>query len=93
MTASKTDLIEHVAATSGYTKAGATLTVDTTLSALADVVRDRGKLVIRGFGTFEVVERPARTMRNPQTGGTIDVPAKQVVKFKAAKGFLAFLGE
>lgn len=33
------------------------------------------------FGTFKVVDRAARKGRNPQTGETIDIPAKKAVKF------------
>jgi DNA-binding protein HU-beta len=42
---------------------------------------DRVALV--GFGSFTVSRRAARTGRNPQTGATITVSAKSVVKFKA----------
>ena len=39
-----------------------------------------------GFGTFSVSRRDARMGRNPQTGKEIQIPAKNVVKFKAGKG-------
>ncbi|MDU1909614.1 HU family DNA-binding protein [Fusobacterium sp.] len=38
-----------------------------------------------GFGKFEVVDRAARTCRNPQTGKEMKVEAKKAVKFKASK--------
>ena len=41
------------------------------------------KVALVGFGTFSVSERSERTGRNPQTGKTITIPAKKVVKFKA----------
>jgi DNA-binding protein HU-beta len=44
-----------------------------------------GKLGLVGFGTFSVVKRKAREGRNPQTGKTIKIAAKKVVKFKAGK--------
>lgn len=40
-----------------------------------------------GFGTFEARGRAARTARNPQTGGTIKIPAKKVPAFKPGKAF------
>ena len=40
-----------------------------------------------GFGTFKVVKRKARTGINPQTGEKMRIKAKNVVKFKAGKGF------
>ena len=41
------------------------------------------KISLVGFGTFSVTKRAARTGRNPQTGKTIKIAAKKVVKFKA----------
>jgi DNA-binding protein HU-beta len=36
-----------------------------------------------GFGSWSVTRRAARDGRNPQTGATIKIKAKNVVKFKA----------
>ena len=41
------------------------------------------KVALVGFGSFSVSERSARAGRNPQTGKTIQIPAKKVVRFKA----------
>lgn len=38
-----------------------------------------------GFGTFSVIDRPARKARNFRTGGVMDVAASKAVKFKAGK--------
>lgn len=40
---------------------------------------------IRGFGTFTVSVRAARTGRNPRTGETVEVPEKRVAHFKPGK--------
>lgn len=40
---------------------------------------------ISGFGTFKVVDRQARTGRNPQTGKEIKIPARKAVKFTPGK--------
>lgn len=37
------------------------------------------------FAKFELVDRNAKTARNPQTGGTVEVPAKRVVKVRLRK--------
>ncbi|MBP6063405.1 MAG: HU family DNA-binding protein [Fusobacteriaceae bacterium] len=39
-----------------------------------------------GWGKWEVIDREAREVRNPQTGAKIKVPAKKVVKFRVGKG-------
>ena len=42
-----------------------------------------GKVALVGFGSFSISARAAREGRNPQTGKTIQIAAKNVVKFKA----------
>ncbi len=43
------------------------------------------KIQIPGFGSFKMEKRAARTGRNPKTGESMKIPAKQVVKFSASK--------
>ena len=38
-----------------------------------------------GWGKWEVVERAAREVRNPQSKKIMKVPAKKAVKFKVGK--------
>jgi len=48
----------------------------------------QGKNVqIVGFGSFKVAHRAATTGRNPATGEAINIPAKNVPKFKPGKAF------
>jgi len=42
-----------------------------------------GRVSLVGFGSWSVSKRSAREGRNPQTGATIKIAAKNVVKFKA----------
>ncbi len=46
------------------------------------------KLQLIGFGTFSTVKRDTRTCRNPQTGKSMKLPAKTVVKFKVDQNLL-----
>ena len=59
------------------------------LNAFIEVVKNAliegERVVIRGFGTFYVVERKERKGRNPLTGEAIIIPGKKVVKFKPSK--------
>ena len=41
------------------------------------------KVALIGFGTFEVATRAAREGFNPATKEKVQIPAKNVVKFKA----------
>jgi len=82
--ASKTDLIRNVAARLDETEATAAKAVEAVLEGIAMWATNH-KLIIRGFGTFEVKQRPARTARNLKTGLPVEVPARSVITFKAAK--------
>ena len=59
------------------------------LKAFIDVVSEElakgGKVQLVGFGTFEVVDRPARTGRNPLTNEPMMIAASKAPKFKAGK--------
>ena len=44
-----------------------------------------GKVIeIRGFGSFEVRERKARTAHNPRNLAPVNVPARRVIFFRPA---------
>ena len=43
------------------------------------------ELTIPGLGSFSVIEKAARNGRNPKTGETIQIAARNAVKFKAYK--------
>lgn len=81
----KADLIDVLAADAGISKAAATKVLGCFMTSVAKELKKSGKLSLVGFGTFSVSKRKAREGRNPQTGKTIKIPAKKVVKFKAGK--------
>ncbi len=81
----KAELIGVIAEGSDISKAAAATALDVYIAAVAKELKKSGKLGIVGFGTFSVVKRKAREGRNPQTGKSIKIPAKKVVKFKAGK--------
>jgi DNA-binding protein HU-beta len=56
------------------------------LFAIIGATLKKGDAVsITGFGSFKVVDRKARTGRNPRTGETIAIPASKAVKFTPGK--------
>lgn len=54
-------------------------------TAVSDAIVDRKKVNVHGFGSFTTSERAARTGRNPQTGGTVDIPASTAAKFSPSQ--------
>ncbi|SFU66145.1 DNA-binding protein HU-beta [Pustulibacterium marinum] len=79
----KTELIDAMAADAGITKAAAKKSLESFLGNVESTLKGGGKVSLVGFGSWSVSERSARDGRNPQTGETIKIAAKKVVKFKA----------
>ncbi len=79
----KTDLIEGMAADAGITKAAAKKALDSFLINVEGALQKGQRVSLVGFGSWAVTRRAARDGRNPQTGKTIKIKAKNVVKFKA----------
>ena len=79
----KKELVENIAGAADISKAAAEKALNSTLAAIAETLKNGDKVTLVGFGTFSVSKREARKGRNPQTGKTIDIPAKNVAKFKA----------
>jgi len=84
----KGDLVNKIAEECEMSKAAADKAVNSMLKAIINSVASGEKVSLIGFGTFSVNERAARQGRNPQTGKTMQIAAKKVVKFKAGKKFV-----
>lgn len=81
----KTELIAIVADKANLSKKVTEETIDAFIEAVSETLADGEKVVISGFGTFEVRERVARTGRNPRTGLDISIPGQKSPAFKAGK--------
>jgi DNA-binding protein HU-beta len=79
----KSDLIEAMAANAGVSKAAAGKALDAMMKSITGELMTGGRVSLVGFGSFSVSSRAARDGRNPQTGATIKIPARKVIKFKA----------
>ncbi len=79
----KTELIDAVASQADLTKADAKRAVEAFVNTTTKALKKGDKIALVGFGSFSVNKRAARDGRNPQTGKTIKIPAKNVIKFKA----------
>ena len=82
----KSELIDAMAADAGISKVAAKACLDSFTGNVTSTLKGGGKVALVGFGTFSVSKRAARTGRNPQTGKTIQIAAKNVAKFKAGAG-------
>lgn len=82
----KTELVSAMSEKSGLTKKDSELALNAFLSSVETSLQQGEKVVLVGFGTFEVKKRAERKGRNPQTKKEILIPATQSPVFKAGKG-------
>jgi len=80
----KAELVEALAAHDefGGNKAAAGRALDAVVKTIMNETARTGKVSITGFGVFERLHRPARTVRNPRTGARKNVDAMDVPRFR-----------
>ncbi|MFL2555508.1 MAG: integration host factor subunit beta [Gammaproteobacteria bacterium] len=61
------------------------LAVKTILEYMSSSLSNGERIEIRGFGSFSLHYRPARSGRNPKSGEPVSLPAKYVPHFKPGK--------
>ncbi len=82
----KAELIEKMANDAGISKVAASAALNSFTASVTKALKKKdGKLTLVGFGTFSKVHRKARMGRNPQTGESIKIKARNVVKFRPGK--------
>ena len=80
----KQGMVDIIASKTDMSKKKSLEIIDLTLEIITSVLKEGGEVTIAGFGKFVIVNKQARTCRNPSTGATMQVPAKRVPAFRAA---------
>ncbi len=83
----KTEFIAEIADRSGVSKKQAKQVLDTALHIIAEQLQDGERVVLTGFGTFEVRERRERQGVNPQTKEPMTIGATRTPGFSASNSF------
>lgn len=81
----KADLADAIYATLPVDKQKAASIVEDYIEIIKDALEADGKVMLSGFGSYEVRSKPPRRGRNPQTGDSIILRARKVVKFKPSQ--------
>lgn len=89
----KTELVVKVAEESGVSKAKVAETIDATMKVISEELKAGNKVSLIGFGTFETVERAARTGHNPRTGAKLEIAASKSVAFRVGATLKAAVRE
>jgi integration host factor subunit beta len=81
----KANLIEEVSQAVAMTRKESEVIVDAIFDSIRQSVRRADKVEVRGFGSFRMRPRGSRVGRNPKTGASVEVPAKNIAQFKPAR--------
>ncbi|MFC6952511.1 HU family DNA-binding protein [Halorubellus litoreus] len=85
------ELVEAIATESGLSKADSKRALDGFVAATTKALKKGDRLAWRGFGSFSISKRSARTGRNPQTGKRTGGATTNVVGFRCGDELAAAL--
>ena len=77
----KRDLVGKIAVDARLTRAQAARALDAFLQGIQTSLVRGDRVTLSGFGTFGVMHRKARQVRNPRSGRAMEVAAKRVPRF------------
>jgi DNA-binding protein HU-beta len=88
----KAMLVERMAKMSKESKAVTKRCLEAFINVVGEELKKKRQVALTGFGTFSVMKRKPRVGVNPATGKKMQIPGKNVPKFKpgkALKGMVA----
>lgn len=84
----KADIVAEIAQKTGIEKMAILAVVEEFMAVVKSTLTQGENVYLRGFGTFEVIERKEKTGRNITKGESIVIPAHKIPKFKPSKEFM-----
>ena len=87
--ANKGILADRIARELNVPRRTAARVLDAVLDSVRDLLRKRGKVAVKGFGTFERRIRKGRAYKHPLTGESIAVADKETIMFKPSDQLIA----
>lgn len=90
----KADIINEIAASTGLQKKEVAVVVESFMSKVKESLLEKKENVyLRGFGSFIIKHRAAKTARNIQKNTTITIDAHNLPSFKPSKSFVNAMKE
>lgn len=83
----KADLVNEVSKKTGIERKLVMATIESAMDVIKETMINQENVYLRGFGSFVVKERAAKTARNISKNTTIQLPARRVPTFKPSKTF------
>ncbi|MDR1877324.1 MAG: integration host factor subunit beta [Flavobacteriaceae bacterium] len=84
----KADIVNSISSKLGLEKSETQKVVEVFMNEVKTAMTKGENVYLRGFGTFLIKKRAAKTGRNISKNTTIKIPAHNVPAFKPAKSFV-----
>jgi DNA-binding protein HU-beta len=84
----KLELIKEISKKTEIEKPHVERVVETLMTVIQDHISDGNTIYLRGFGTFNIIKRKAKTGRNFHSKAEVIIPARNVPHFKPVKSFV-----
>jgi DNA-binding protein HU-beta len=85
----KADIINEISSNTGISKKDVTAVVEGFMESIkTSLLAEKQNVYLRGFGSFIIKHRAAKTARNISKNTTITIPAHDFPAFKPAKTFI-----
>jgi DNA-binding protein HU-beta len=89
----KQDLIRAVARDASKPESQVAHIVNSVFATIQQALAEGDEVAVSGFGTFRVVERPAREGRNPQTGRPMKIGPGRSPAFRPGAALKRAVGD
>lgn len=84
----KAEIVKAVAETTGFQKDTVLKVVEAYMETVKDSLIKGNPVYLRGFGSFIIKKRAAKSARNITAKTTVNIPAHNIPAFKPAKEFV-----
>ena len=82
----KSDLLEKlIAQNNNFSYSDSKIALDVLINKLSDLLSEKQRIEIRGFGAFSVRERNPIRGRNPKSGKAIELDSRSLIYFRSSK--------
>ncbi len=88
----KAQLIENMAKISKMPRSACKQALESFITAVGNALKQNKDVSLTGFGSFVVMKRKSRVGVNPATGKKMQIPAKNVPKFRPGKALKSLVG-
>lgn len=88
----KAELIDQMAKVSKLSRTHCKVALEAFIDCVSLALKQNKTVSLTGFGTFVIMKRKSRVGVNPATGKKMQIPAKNVPKFKPGKALKSLVG-